>query len=139
MMPEPSLAVSFAAAAAFVVLLGCDSNARGGGDTAAETGSLAPAQAAAGDAAANGSATTAEPPPAEGLAPGLVDFGSAVEPSDEAAVCAAVAGESELRRMHLAFALDVSASMGNDEERFRLKWQPVVQASEAFFSEADSA
>jgi hypothetical protein len=55
-------------------------------------------------------------------------------------VCAARAAASELRRVSLAFVFDVSGSMGgNDRNRFETKWQPVVAASEAFFSATDAA
>jgi hypothetical protein len=71
----------------------------------------------------------------------LIDFGPpAGEPGDVVEdVCAAQSAASELRRVFLAFALDVSASMGNNAARFDNKWQPVIQAAEAFFSEPDGA
>jgi hypothetical protein len=70
----------------------------------------------------------------------LVDFGVSDAPPGEVEVaCAAQSAASELRRVSLAFALDVSGSMGNNETRFSLKWLPVVSAAEAFFSQPESA
>ncbi len=73
-----------------------------------------------------------------------VDFGVS-DVSDEpmgeiGAVCAAQTAASELRRVFLAFAFDVSASMGgNNETRYNAKWLPVVAASAGFFAEAEAA
>lgn len=69
-----------------------------------------------------------------------LDFGVSDEPTTEVeVVCAAQSAASELRRVHLAFLLDVSASMGNNEARFNAKWLPIVAAAEAFFAEEDAA
>jgi von Willebrand factor type A domain len=68
-----------------------------------------------------------------------VDFGLSDEPGS-APVCASHSAASELRRVYLAFAFDVSASMGGDNQtRYETKWLPVVAASEAFFAEPESA
>lgn len=74
-----------------------------------------------------------------------VDFGVTDEP-EQPQVCAAQAAASELSRVYLAFAVDISASMGApgadgapDARRQELKWAPIVAASEAFFAEPDSA
>jgi von Willebrand factor type A domain len=144
MRHEASKDVNLSAAAALGLLLSCGSGA--GGESEA-TSPLQPRDTAAEVSPASGeTASDAKPaaapeaaPATEAFTPGAVDFGDAAEPSKEVEVCAAVVGESELRRVYLAFALDVSGSMGSDAERFRLKWQPVIQASEAFFSEQDSA
>lgn len=88
-----------------------------------------------------------EQPPAPMLAPppetpsaGIIDFGVSDEPTNEVeVVCVAQSAASELRQVYLAFALDVSASMGQGADRFNLKWLPVITASEAFFSEPESA
>lgn len=79
-------------------------------------------------------------PPAETAGEDVIDFGVSDEPTNEVeVVCAAQSAASELRQVYLAFALDVSASMGQGNERFSLKWLPVVTAAEAFFSEPESA
>lgn len=79
--------------------------------------------------------TTNDEPPE-----GVIDFGVSDEPTtDVEVVCAAQAAASELTRVYLAFALDISASMWQDANRFANKWQPVILASEAFFAEPDSA
>jgi hypothetical protein len=71
---------------------------------------------------------------------GVIDFGVSDERTNEVeVVCAAQSAASELRQVYLAFALDVSASMGQGAPRFDLKWLPIVTAAEAFFSEPDSA
>jgi hypothetical protein len=79
-------------------------------------------------------------PPPETPSAGIIDFGVSDEPTNEVeVVCAAQSAASELRQVYLAFALDVSASMGQGAQRFDLKWLPVITAAEAFFSEPESA
>jgi hypothetical protein len=76
----------------------------------------------------------------EEMPEGVIDFGVSDEPTtDVEVVCAAQAAASELTRVYLAFAVDVSASMWQGDNRFLNKWAPVIRASEAFFSEPDSA
>jgi hypothetical protein len=71
---------------------------------------------------------------------GVIDFGVSDEPTtDVEVVCAAQAAASELTRVYLAFAVDISASMWQGANRFLNKWEPVIRASEAFFAEPDSA
>jgi len=125
-----------AAAAAAGLMLGCSSASEAAPAPLETTATLA---ADVGGTQPGPAEPAPEQRPAEAAAPAPIDFGSAIEASAEGEVCAAVAGESELRRVYLAFALDVSASMGSNETLFNLKWQPVIQASQAFFSEADSA
>src|SRR5688572_9777052 len=59
------------------------------------------------------------------------------EPTTEVeVVCAARSAASELRRVYLAFAFDVSGSMGgNNELHYNTKWVPVVAATKGFFAE----
>ena len=73
--------------------------------------------------------------------PSGLDFGVSDERTNEiGVVCAAQSAASELRHVYLAFAFDVSASMGgNNELRYNTKWVPVVAAAEAFFAEPESA
>jgi hypothetical protein len=83
--------------------------------------------------------TTALTPLDEAPNAGL-DFGVDDTPTNEVeVVCAAQSAASEFRDVQLAFALDVSASMGQGNPRFNLKWRPIVEAAEAFFTEPDSA
>ena len=79
----------------------------------------------------------------EGSAP-QPDFGVSDEQTTEVeVVCAARNAASELRRVYLAFAFDVSGSMGGTggdaELRYNTKWVPVVAATKAFFAEHESA
>lgn len=56
-------------------------------------------------------------------------------PSEEE--CQAEFAETELRQVYLAFAFDVSGSMGKLDEEYHdpeLKWKPVVNATKAFFA-----
>jgi hypothetical protein len=58
------------------------------------------------------------------------------------AVCATARASAELLPVHLAFAFDVSGSMGKGDEPWHdrtLKWDPVVQATRAFFEDDASA
>ena len=61
--------------------------------------------------------------------------GAAGEMSGE---CTAEFAAAELRPVHLAFAFDVSGSMGKLDEPYHdpaLKWRPVVAATRAFFED----
>jgi hypothetical protein len=56
--------------------------------------------------------------------------------------CTAEFAAAELRPVHLAFAFDVSGSMGKLDEPYHdpaLKWRPVVAATRAFFEDPSSA
>lgn len=56
--------------------------------------------------------------------------------------CASATAAGELQQLALAFAFDVSGSMGKGDEPFHdkeLKWDPIVDASKAFFGSTDVA
>ena len=55
--------------------------------------------------------------------------------------CSADFAEAKLRPVHLAFAFDVSGSMGKLDKPYHdpaLKWRPVVAATRAFFEDPES-
>jgi hypothetical protein len=55
--------------------------------------------------------------------------------------CAAESSQTSLEPVYLAFAFDVSGSMGKLDKPYHdpvLKWEPVVAATEAFFASEDS-
>lgn len=59
----------------------------------------------------------------------------------EAGVCANQDAEAKLLPVHLVFAFDVSGSMGKLDEPYhdpKLKWDPVVAATKAFFTSPKS-
>jgi hypothetical protein len=67
---------------------------------------------------------------------------SSVAPSSEPSACATVTNGVELQPVHLAFAFDVSGSMGAGDKAWHdktLKWDPVVKATNAFFAAPSSA
>lgn len=56
--------------------------------------------------------------------------------------CASASAAGELQQLALAFAFDVSGSMGKGDEPYHdkaLKWDPIVAASKAFFDSDDIA
>jgi von Willebrand factor type A domain-containing protein len=70
----------------------------------------------------------------------LVEPAAPAEPGDVVdVVCVAQSAAGELRRVYMAFAFDISASMGTDLQRFTRKWQPVVAATKSFFAEEEAA
>lgn len=76
-------------------------------------------------------------PGGNGGAGGPIDWGDAGD--DEA--CATAATSTELQPVHLAFAFDVSGSMGKGDEPWHdkaLKWDPVVLATRTFFEDPSS-
>lgn len=83
--------------------------------------------------------------PAPGEAPGgdigpLPSGGNAGDAGAQS--CASATAEGELQQLALAFAFDVSGSMGKGDEPYHdksLKWDPIVQASKAFFGSQDIA
>lgn len=61
--------------------------------------------------------------------------------SDPSVACVTVHAGAELLPVHLAFAFDVSGSMGKGDELWHdrsLKWDPVVAATRAFFDDTAS-
>jgi hypothetical protein len=61
---------------------------------------------------------------------------------DGGAACAQVSTGVGLLPVHLAFAFDVSGSMGKGDEEWHdkaLKWDPVVQATRSFFEQPQSS
>ncbi len=124
---------TLAALVAVVVGVGCGSSDEGSGtrDNGAGEGAAAGPE--------DDVETTALTPSDEAENAGI-DFGVSDAPTSEVeVVCAAQSAASELRDVQLAFALDVSASMGQGNQRFDLKWRPIVAAAQAFFNEPDSA
>jgi len=88
----------------------------------------------------NATAAALAPSGGEDGTDGQVNFGVSESPPNQIdVVCAAQSSASELRSVFLAFALDVSGSMGNDQTRFDQKWSPVIAAAKAFFAEPESA
>jgi hypothetical protein len=96
--------------------------------------------AGSGAAAAPGSGSAA----GVGGGPLLAVGGAASEggsPSD-GELCATVTAEATLETVHLVFAFDVSGSMGKGDHPWhdaKLKWDPVVAATRAFFEDPASA
>jgi hypothetical protein len=91
---------------------------------------------AGGTGAAGGSGLFA-PGGGTGGTGGPIDWGDAGD--DEA--CATAAISTELQPVHLAFAFDVSGSMGKGDEPWHdkaLKWDPVVLATRTFFEDPSS-
>ncbi len=58
--------------------------------------------------------------------------------AEEEAICQSSSEGTQLQDVVLAFAFDVSGSMGLNEEDYQLKWEPIVAATKAFFTDADS-
>jgi len=62
--------------------------------------------------------------------------------SDGGELCATVTATTTLEAVHLAFAFDVSGSMGKGDQPWhdaKLKWDPVVAATRGFFEDPASA
>jgi hypothetical protein len=73
-----------------------------------------------------------------GIGGGAGSAGTAGDPN----VCATETATAELEPVHLAFAFDVSGSMGKGDFPWHdasLKWDPVVAATRAFFEDPASA
>lgn len=89
------------------------------------------------------SATTPTPtPPAPSDDPIILPGEETSEGDAGGTTCASATAAGELQQLALAFAFDVSGSMGKGDKPFHdkaLKWDPIVQASKAFFSSTDVA
>src|SRR5687768_10563298 len=77
------------------------------------------------------------------LGGGIGGAGGSVDWADagNAPTCASASTATELRPVHLAFAFDVSGSMGKGDEAWHdkaLKWDPVVLATRTFFEDPTS-
>jgi hypothetical protein len=147
---EPSMTRVQAAGLAFsmVLLAACsesstDSPALGlgmptatmGGSTASAGGGLGGTPVAV-SGGAGGSGALAGGPAISIGGSGGSDLGAA-----GSSVCATVTAEATLEPVFLAFAFDVSGSMGKGDYPWHdasLKWEPVVAATRAFFEDAAS-
>jgi hypothetical protein len=137
MMRHPLSLRTFAACAAWASLVAC-------GDGRLEQleppGENAPPGSPEGSPVLAGDETAGGTPGGSEATSAGPNFGVSDEQTNEVqVVCAAQSAASELRRVYLAFAFDVSGSMGNTRQTFDLKWQPVVEATKGFFAEPDSA
>lgn len=68
--------------------------------------------------------------------------GGVVSSGSDGGACATVRASAERKPVHLAFAFDVSGSMGKGDEDWHdksLKWDPVVKATRALFEAAPGA
>jgi hypothetical protein len=114
--------------------LGFDMPGAGSGGSGGSSGSGlggAPASGAGGLGASAGGPTISL-----GGSTGGFDVGAA-----GSSVCATVTAEATLEPVFLAFAFDVSGSMGKGDYPWHdasLKWEPVVAATRAFFEDAAS-
>jgi hypothetical protein len=128
-------------AGAALALLACsddrpaqDSSAWGEGGDGADGGAASPSQP---DAASQHEPAAASVDAAE---PMRIDAASASVPDGGA--CAVASTEVGLLPVHLAFAFDVSGSMGKGDKKWHdkaLKWDPVVRASRGFFEDPASS
>lgn len=124
-----SLVLTFAAASALVLASACgDSEGSTVGAGAANAGGNG--NVSGSGSSGNGSLNLG----GNGQSPGSA--------GDSSGECSADFAAAELRPVHLAFAFDVSGSMGKLDEPYHdpaLKWRPVVAATRAFFEDSSSA
>lgn len=130
-MPRSALLSLLAAVSALVLSSACGSsagsNVDGGAASSAANGNLA---GFGNDSGGNGNLNLG----GSGAQPGAAGEGSSE--------CSADFAAAELRPVHLAFAFDVSGSMGKLDFPYHdpaLKWRPVVAATRAFFEDPSSA
>jgi hypothetical protein len=117
--------------------LGCAGQDRDASMPAGEPNSFDNPAGGTGAAGGGGSSGLFAPGGGTGGTGGLIDWGDAGD--DEA--CATAAISTELQPVHLAFAFDVSGSMGKGDEPWHdkaLKWDPVVLATRTFFEDPSS-
>jgi hypothetical protein len=118
----------------------CSTDSQSGPQETTQSGSTAPNEASLSTTATVGSGTGAESfepatAPVQGTE-GLVLPPSAQEDASVPVTCASSTARAELQGIELAFAFDVSGSMGKGDEPYhdrQLKWDPVVEASLSFF------
>lgn len=106
-----------------------------GGSTSGASGSSS--GTSGGTPPAGGSAGTGSVIVVAGMGGSSSSAGSGGDPN----VCATATASAELEPVHLAFAFDVSGSMGKGDFPWHdatLKWDPVVAATRAFFEDAAS-
>ncbi|WP_438018020.1 vWA domain-containing protein [Sorangium sp. So ce315] len=93
----------------------------------------------------SGSASTGDFGVGAGAGPGGnpgAGSGSGVGSSGAGQACASQSADAGLQQVYLAFAFDVSGSMGANNEPWHdktLKWDPVVAATKQFFSDPESS
>jgi hypothetical protein len=104
------------------------------GGTAGTSGGTAGASAAGGTPASGGVGGTTS----VGGSPRIDVDASPGDDAGDADVCATVSATAELEPVYLAFAFDVSGSMGKGDYPWHdatLKWDPVVAATRGFFED----
>src|SRR5690606_17676903 len=87
-----------------------------------------------------GASTTVIAPPSEDLTDVIVESEAdqAQIEAEQNMECASSSEGTELQDVVLAFAFDVSGSMGVNENDRLLKWEPVIAATKAFFEDQAS-
>lgn len=94
-----------------------------------------------GAAPAGSGGTTFQPPPSAGGTSVQIGGSAGSGAAAGAPTCAAVHAETSLEPVFLAFAFDVSGSMGKGDEPWHdrsLKWEPVVAATRQFLEAASA-
>ncbi|CAN93551.1 MULTISPECIES: vWA domain-containing protein [Sorangium] len=124
------LGVAMAVLTVAVVGLGCGSSpSDGGGGEGASSGGSSGAGSGEGGSLDIG-----------GIGPGSSGAGGA-SPTGGGGACATQTAAASLQPVYLAFAFDVSGSMGKGDKDWHdkaLKWDPVVAATKQFFSDPGS-
>jgi hypothetical protein len=140
-----ALFASFAASTLVGLASGCSSDDGAGGGQAG-SGQGADGQGASGNGASSaGGSTSGGTNGSTGGSLQLGEGGDAMSDGGEepggSGDCSADFAATELRPVHLAFAFDVSGSMGKLDKPYHdpaLKWRPVVAATRAFFEDPRS-
>ncbi len=123
-----------------VLLLGCGSSKEDeNGDSSGSTGGLASALGGTSGGGSGGAGNGTGG--GVSLPTGTGSGGSTSGTGGSGSACAAESSQASLEPVYLAFAFDVSGSMGKLDKEYHdpeLKWKPVVAATEAFFASEDS-
>lgn len=126
-MAQLKLRVSGMIASAVVLAVACGDT---GGDNSADSGT-----GNGGGGTPSGSAGTSS------LVGSTGADGAGANGGGTGGSCAAESAEAKLQPVYLAFAFDVSGSMGKLDRPYHdpaLKWEPVVTATKAFFTDPES-
>ncbi|MGK3994235.1 vWA domain-containing protein [Sorangium sp. So ce1024] len=129
------LTVAMSVLSVAVIGIGCGSSPSDGGEAGAGAGA-----GGGGAASSGGTSGSGGSPDIGGPGPGSSGSGDG-SPTGGDGTCASQSAAASLQPVYLAFAFDVSGSMGKGDKDWHdkaLKWDPVVAATKQFFADPGS-
>jgi von Willebrand factor type A domain len=139
-MPRQCLPILVLLAAALSGIGACSSDRAPAGDSGGKAGAAAAGRGGS-SSAAGAAGFTSDPGRLAGSGGSAETAGFGDSDGGTSAACAKQTARATRKPVYLAFAFDVSGSMGKGDKPWHdrtLKWDPVTQATQSFFEDAKS-